>query len=293
MQKKITKAILPVAGFGTRFLPATKAQPKEMLPIFDTPAIQYIVEEAVQAGIKDIIIVTGRGKRAIEDHFDANFELEHALFEKKKSKELAMIQQISDMANFVYVRQPRPLGDGHALLCAQSLIEDDESVVVLFGDDLVDNQGGKNAVEQLMEVHESTGESVVLLEKVPKERLSQYGVVDFKPKGKHDGQIHRFVEKPSIEDAPSDLGVIGKYILTPSIWHKLKTTAPGPDGEVRLANAFSDYLGDHGKIYGRILEGQRFDTGDKMGFLKATLHFALKREDAAVKEALRDFVALQ
>jgi len=222
--KPITKAILPVAGFGTRFLPATKAQPKEMLPIFDTPAIQHIVQEAVEAGIKDIIIVTGRGKRAIEDHFDANFELEHALFEKKKMKELEMVQELSDMANFVYVRQPQPLGDGHALLCAQSLVEDDESVVVLFGDDIVDNPKGDNAVKQLMKIHEETGESVVSLEKVAKDLVSQYGIVE---------------------------------------------------------------------IFGCALQGERFDTGDKLGFLKATLHFALKQETEAAKEALKQFIAKQ
>jgi len=291
--KKITKAILPVAGFGTRFLPATKAQPKEMLPIFDTPAIQHIVEEAVAAGIEDIIIVTGRGKRAIEDHFDANFELEHSLFEKKKMKELEMVQELSDMANFVYVRQPQPLGDGHALLCAQSLVEDDEAVVVLFGDDIVDNQKGVNAVEQLKEVYESTGESVVLLEKVPDERVSQYGIVDYTKVDKAHGKVSRFVEKPDLKDAPSNLGVIGKYILTPDIWHKLRTTAPGPDGEVRLANAFADHLMDNGKIYGRILEGERFDTGDKLGFLKATLHFALKQDTDGAKEALSEFISKQ
>lgn len=291
--KPITKAILPVAGFGTRFLPATKAQPKEMLPIFDTPAIQHIVKEAVDAGIKEIIIVTGRGKRAIEDHFDANFELEHALFEKKKMQELEMVQKLSDMANFVYVRQPQPLGDGHALLCAASLVEEDESVVVLFGDDIVDNPKGDNAVQQLMNVHEATGESVVLLEKVPKARISQYGVVDYAKAGDHHGLVSRFVEKPTPEEAPSDLGVIGKYILTPDIWHKLKTTSPGPDGEVRLANAFADHLADSGKIYGCALQGERFDTGDKVGFLKATLHFALKQDTEGAKEALQQFMAKQ
>jgi len=291
--KPIRKAILPVAGFGTRFLPATKAQPKEMLPIFDTPAIEHIVREAVAAGIEDIIIVTGRGKRAIEDHFDSNFELEHALFEKKKMKELEMVQRLSDMANFVYVRQPQPLGDGHALLCAKSLVEEDEAVVVLFGDDIVDNDGGLNAVQQLMETYHETGESVVLLEKVPDDRVSQYGIVDYTKADKHHGVVSRFVEKPALADAPSNLGVIGKYILTPNIWHKLKTTSPGPSVEVRFANAFADHLADNGKIYGRILEGQRFDTGDKIGFLKATLHFALKQETEAAKATIREFIAKQ
>lgn len=291
--KPIKKAILPVAGFGTRFLPATKAQPKEMLPIFDTPAIEHIVREAVAAGIEDIIIVTGRGKRAIEDHFDANFELEYALTAKKKFKELEIVQKLSSMANFVYVRQPQPLGDGHALLCAKSLIEDDEAVVVLFGDDIVDNGDGKNAVQQLMDVYEQTGESVVLLEQVPDERVDQYGIVDYTKVDAHHGTVSRFVEKPKLADAPSNLGVIGKYILTPNIWDKLKTTKPGPDGEVRLANAFADHLEADGKIYGRILEGQRFDTGDKIGFLKATLHFALKQETDIAKATIKEFIAKQ
>jgi len=291
--KPIRKAILPVAGFGTRFLPATKAQPKEMLPIFDTPAIEHIVREAVAAGIEDIIIVTGRGKRAIEDHFDANFELEYALTEKKKFKELEIVQKLSNMANFVYVRQPQPLGDGHALLCAQSLVEEDEAVVVLFGDDIVDNEGGKNAVQQLIDVYEATGESVVLLEQVPDERVDQYGIVDYAKVDENHGVISRFVEKPKLADAPSNLGVIGKYVLTPNIWQKLKHTKPGPDGEIRLANAFADHLEADGKIYGRILEGQRFDTGDKIGFLKATLHFALKQETEIAKATIKEFIAKQ
>ncbi len=291
--KKIKKAILPVAGFGTRFLPATKAQPKEMLPVFDTPAIQYIVQEAVEAGIEDIIVVTGRGKRAIEDHFDANFELEHALQEKGKIKELEMIRGISDMANFVYVRQPQPLGDGHALLCAKSLIGEDEPVVVLFGDDIVDNESGKNAVQQLIETYERTGDSVVLLQQVPDEKVHQYGIVDFNADTEFDGVISEFVEKPTKEEAPSNLGVIGKYILTPEIWEKLVHSKPSKDGEIRLANAFEDHLAANGAIRGRILEGERFDTGDKMGFLQATIHFALKQENQGVKDTLRKYISLQ
>jgi len=287
--KKITKAILPVAGFGTRFLPATKAQPKEMLPIFDKPAIEYIVKEAVDAGITDIIIVTGRGKRAIEDHFDANFELESALKEKGKFEELELIRNISNLANFIYVRQPKPLGDGHALLCAKSLIGKDESVVVLFGDDIVDNHDGENAVQQLIEVYEEVNNPVVLLEKVSKDRVDQYGIVDFQPQTKFSGVISEFVEKPNPEDAPSDLGVIGKYIITPKLWEKLEKTQPGKDGEIRLANAFEDFLKDNGKIHGRILEGTRFDTGDKLGFLKATFHFAMKENDPRIKEAFKNF----
>lgn len=289
--KKITKAILPVAGFGTRFLPATKAQPKEMLPIFDTPAIQHIVEEAVAAGITDIIIVTGRGKRAIEDHFDANFELEQALIEKGKEKQLELVRSISNLANFIYVRQPQPLGDGHALLCASSLVEPDESVVVLFGDDIVDNHAGPNAVEQLMQIHEETnGKSVIMLEEVPDDRVDQYGIVDYTPQGVHHGLINSFVEKPDPGEAPSNLGVVGKYIITPEIWDYLKKTKPGKDGEIRLGNAFTDCLEAGGEIYGRVLSGERFDTGDKIGFLQATLHYALKSESHQAREALQKYI---
>lgn len=292
MSKKIKKAILPVAGFGTRFLPATKAQPKEMLPIFDTPAIQFIVEEAVAAGIEDIIIVTGRGKRAIEDHFDANFELEHILRAKGKEKELEQVRQISSLANFIYVRQPMPKGDGHAILCAKSLIEKDEAVVVLFGDDIVDNQGGQNATQQLISVYEQKKSPVVLLEEVPLEDVQKYGIVGWEGKGLV-GKINDYVEKPIPADAPSNLGVVGKFVITYEILELLEKTSPHQDGEIRLANAFKDYLSRGGDLHAKVLEGRRFDTGDKLGFLKATLHFALKKENShagKVLEALKEFL---
>lgn len=290
---KIKKAILPVAGFGTRFLPATKAQPKEMLPIFDTPAIQFIVEEAVEAGIEEIIFITGRGKQSIENHFDANFELEYILKQKGKLESLEMIQKISKMANFSYVRQPNPMGDGHAILCAKNLIEKDEAVIVLFGDDLVDNQNGKNAVQQLMDVYDKTGKSVILLEEVAKEETKKYGIVDYKKEGDKYGKITDFVEKPAPEEAPSNLGVIGKFVLTPELLETLEKSGPCADGEIRLANAFMETLKNGGEIYGKILEGKRFDTGDKLGFLKATLHYALKKETESVADALRDFLFIK
>ncbi len=286
---KIKKAILPVAGFGTRFLPATKAQPKEMLPIFDMPAIQFIVEEAVEAGIEDIIIVTGRGKRAIEDHFDANFELEQALKGKGKEKELEMINKISNLANFIYVRQSQPLGDGHAILRARDLIGENEPVVVLFGDDIVDNPSGINATQQLIEIYEQTKNPVVLLDRVLKTEVNKYGIVEWDEKEKNSGMINSIVEKPSIETAPSDLGIVGKFILTPEVFKVLEKTNPGEDGEIRLSNAFIDYLGQDGALQGRILEGQRFDTGDKLGFLKATLYYALKNENHKIGNNLREF----
>lgn len=287
---KIKKAILPVAGLGTRFLPATKAQPKEMLPIFDTPAIQLIIEEAVAAGIEDIIIVTGRGKESIENHFDSYFPLEYSLEKKGKTKELEMVRHISNMARFAYVRQSQPLGDGHAILQAKSLIGADESVIVLFGDDLVDNGKKDNAVEQLIKVWEKTNASVVLLEEVAKKDTDKYGIVDFDFIDKQHGYINKFVEKPKPEEAPSNLAAIGKFIITPEIFTALETTKAGPDGEIRLANAFADHLKQAGKLYGKILEGTRFDTGDKIGFLNATLHYAMKKDEEAVKKALQNFM---
>lgn len=290
--KRIRKAILPVAGMGTRFLPATKAQPKEMLPVYDTPAIQFIVEEAVKAGIEDIIIITGRGKRAIEDHFDANFELEYALDQKGKHAELDLIRQIGQMANFVYVRQPQPLGDGHALLCAKDLIGEDESVVVLFGDDLVDNPGGPNAVEQLLLLYHETGDPVVLLERIDPKDSKKYGIAD----GEITGDrclIQNFVEKPTPQEAPSNLGVVGKFILTPEIFRRLERAQACGDGEIRLANGFMEYLQEGGVLRGKVLEGTRFDTGDKLGFLKATLHYALKKENGNVAPALKSFLMME
>lgn len=287
MNKKITKAILPVAGFGTRFLPATKAQPKEMLPLFDTPGIQLIIEEAVQAGIKDIILVTGKGKRSIEDHFDSDFELESILSNKNKQKELEMIKSISSMANFAYVRQSAPLGDGHAILEAINLINPDESVVVLFGDDVVDNQGGKNSVQQLIETFEKENSSVVMLHEVLPSEVDKYGIVDYQKISKNHGIINRFVEKPSLGTAPSNLAAIGKYIITPEILSYLKNAKPSKDGEIRLANAFEEALKNNVKISGRILEGKRFDTGDKIGFLQATIHYAIKKEGQKAIEAIK------
>ncbi len=287
---KITKAILPVAGMGTRFLPATKAQPKEMLPIFDTPAIQLIIEEAVSAGIEDIIIVTGRGKQSIENHFDDHFELEYALQQKGKQKELDMVKNISRLANFIYVRQAEPLGDGHAILQAKKLIGPHESVVVLFGDDLVDNGAGKNSVEQMIRIWKKEKLPVVLLEKVPDEDTHKYGIAEYQPIDKKYGQVTGFIEKPKSGTAPSNLASIGKYILTPEIFQILEQTKPDKDNEIRLANAFVNYLARTGKLYGKILEGKRFDTGDKMGFLQATLHYAMKKNPKSVEQTLKAFI---
>lgn len=284
MPQKITKAVFPAAGFGTRFLPVTKAQPKEMLPIVDKPVIQYLVEEAVASGITEIIIVTGRGKRSIEDHFDNSFELEYNLVEKGKHSLLKEVRKISQLAKFIYVRQPKPLGDGHAILCAKEVIGN-EPFAVLFGDDLVDSK--VPALKQLINVYEQTGSSVIALEKINKKDTDKYGII--KPKnsqkistGANQRQtiyeIENFVEKPRPQNAPSNLGIIGKYILNPEILQILKKTKPGLDGEIRLIDGFMK-LKNEQKIYGVEIEGTRYDTGTKFGFLKATIDFSLKRKD--------------
>jgi len=275
--KKIRKAVFPAAGFGTRFLPVTKSLPKEMLPIVDKPVIQYLVEEAVAAGIEEIIIVTGRGKRSIEDHFDYSFELEHTLVEKGKHSLLKEVQGIANLAKFVYVRQPMPLGDGHAILCAKELIGD-EPFVVLFGDDIVDHK--IPAIKQLINVYNKTGRSVIGLEKVDKKETDQYGIIKPK-KQKQPGRIYEIenlVEKPSPEKAPSNLAIIGKYVVTPEIIKALEKSKPSHGGEIRLIDGFRE-LKKKQAIYGYEIEGKRYDTGNKLGLITATIDFALKRKD--------------
>lgn len=274
--KKIRKAVFPAAGFGTRFLPVTKSQPKEMLPIVDKPVIQYLVEEAVESGIEEIIIVTGRGKRSIEDHFDHSFELEHTLVEKGKTELLKAVREIEKLAKFVYVRQPLPLGDGDAILRAKEIIGD-EPFAVMFGDDIVDHK--KPALKQLIEQYEKTESSIIALEKVPGDDISNYGVI--KP-ASSDGRLHEvesMVEKPKPEDAPSDLGIIGKYIATPEVITALEKSSAGhDDGEIRLIDGFIE-LQKTQKVYGYEIEGKRYDTGNKLGLITATIDFALKRDD--------------
>lgn len=271
---KIRKAIIPVAGFGTRFLPATKAQPKEMLPIVDKPVIQYLVEEAVASGIEEIIFVTGRGKRAIEDHFDHSFELEYNLVEKGKNSLLKEVRRISDLANFAYVRQPQPLGDGHAVLCAKRLTNN-EPVAVLFGDDVVDSK--VPCLAQLIKVFEKYGDPVVALEKVPKKEVFRYGVVEPIELAPRTYQIKNIVEKPKMNEAPSDLIIVGKYIITPEVFQILEKNSK-QSGEIRLADALKEYLKQK-PVYGYQFEGKRYDCGDKLGFLKATVDFGLKHKE--------------
>ncbi len=283
---KIKKAIFPVAGFGTRFLPATKAQPKEMLPVVDKPVIQYLVEQAVAAGIEEIIFVTGRGKRAIEDHFDYSFELEKTLVEKNKLDLVAKVQAIERLAKFSYVRQPLPKGDGDAINCAAHLIGQDEAILVMFGDTLYDSQ--ISPVKQVMDVYEKYGDSVIGLSEVQPEELSQFGVIDGIPLGDDVYEIKKFVEKPKIKDAPSNLVQVGINIITPDILRVLKTIDCGKSGEIRLADAYEALLQEGRVIYGKKLAGEWLDTGNKFNFIKATIKLGLKDQEIGAK--LKQFI---
>lgn len=272
---KVKKAVFPAAGLGTRFLPATKAQPKEMLPLVDKPVIQYVVEEALASGIEHVIVVTGRGKRAIEDHFDVSVELEHFLRERGKEALLDEVRAISDMVGFSYVRQKEPLGLGHAVLAAKHLVGN-EPFAVFLGDDLIESN--VPAMKQLMEVFERTGSSVLAVERIPRSMSDSYGIVKVK-EGK--GRVHEvqdLVEKPRPEDAPSDLAIIGRYILTPEIFAHIEKTAADTRGEIQLTDALRSLLTEQ-PLHACEFEGKRYDTGHKLGFLKATVEFALKRAD--------------
>jgi len=273
--KKVRKAVIPAAGLGTRFLPATKAQPKEMLPIVDKPTIQYIVEDAVRSGIEQIVIVTGQSKRAIEDHFDYPFELAHRLRQQNKLEELAEVERISDLANFVYVRQKQPLGNGHAVLVAKEVIGD-EPFAVLWGDDLVDAE--VPFVQQMMNVYYRYGASVLAVMRVPPQNVSKYGVIEAKAVGDRIYEVSDLVEKPPVEEAPSDLAVVTGYILTPEIFEELERTPPGKGGEIWLSDAIKTLMRRQ-KVFALEFEGKRYDAGNKLEFLQATVDFALKRED--------------
>jgi len=283
--QKIKKAILPVAGFGTRFLPATKAQPKEMLPVVDKPVIQYLVEEAVAAGIEEIIFVTGRGKRAIEDHFDTSFELEYNLVEKDKMDLLEEVRRISGLAKFSYVRQPKPLGDGHAILQAAHIVGD-EPVLVIFGDCLYDSNVPASA--QLIETFEKYGDPVIGLSEVEKKDVSKFGVIDGVKLDDHTWEIKNMVEKPKMEDAPTNLVAVGKYIITPAVFETLANMKSGKSGEIRLADAFDIMLGEDKPLYGKILEGTWLDTGNKLNFMKAAIHLGLKHSE--IKDDLKKYI---
>ncbi|HJM83566.1 MAG TPA: UTP--glucose-1-phosphate uridylyltransferase GalU [Nitrospinota bacterium] len=272
---KITKAVFPVAGMGTRFLPATKASPKEMLSLVDKPLIQYVVEEAVDAGIEQIIFVTGRSKNSIEDHFDRSVELELLLERKGDTKKLDLIRHISEMCEFSYVRQKEPKGLGHAILKAKNLVGD-QPFAVLLGDDIIHTEKDP-AIGQLIRVHEQTNSPVIAVERVPENEVSAYGVIDPESAEGRLNKIKGMVEKPPLDKAPSNLAIIGRYILSPEIFDFIESTAPDAQGEVQLTTALNDFL-QHGPIYGYEFEGTRYDAGDKLGFLKATVEYALRSD---------------
>jgi UTP--glucose-1-phosphate uridylyltransferase len=285
---KIKKAIFPVAGFGTRFLPATKAQPKEMLMVVDKPVIQYLVEQAVAAGIEEIIFVTGRGKRAIEDHFDYSYELEKTLVEKNKLDLLKKVKEIENLAKFSYVRQPIPLGDGHAVLCAAHLVEDDEAVLVMFGDTLYDAE--ISPVKQVIDTYEKYQATVIGLSEVKPEEVSQFGVMGGVDLGEGVYEVKEFMEKPKMNEAPSNLVQVGINVITPDIIKILRNMPHGKSGEIRLADAYDEMLQQGKPLYGKKIVGEWLDTGNKFNFIKATLKFALKDREigVAVKKLINE-----
>jgi UTP--glucose-1-phosphate uridylyltransferase len=275
---RVRKAVFPAAGLGTRFLPATKAQPKEMLPLVDKPIIQYVIEEAVAAGLTNIIIVTGRGKNAIEDHFDVSYELERLLQERGKTDLLDQVRAVSNMINVSYVRQGEALGLGHAVLVARDLVGD-EPFAVMLGDDIIDSR--IPCMKQMVEVFGRHQGPVIAVHRVPRDEISNYGVIDGDCCEDGEDRVYRIrdlVEKPSADEAPSDLAIIGRYILTPDIFEALATTPRDAAGEIQLTNGLRA-LKDRRPMYGYRFDGVRHDAGNKLGFLKATVEFALKRED--------------
>ncbi len=272
---KVRKAIIPAAGLGTRFLPATKAQPKEMLPIVDKPTIQYIVEEAIASGIEDIMIVTGRGKRAIEDHFDKSYELEDELKKKGDHDLLNLVKDISNLVNIHYIRQKEPKGLGHAIYCAKAFIGN-EPFAVLLGDDIVDSE--VPCLKQMIEVYDKYKLTVIGVQHVPWDDVSKYGIVSCKNIEDRLFKVDDLVEKPDKESAPSDVAILGRYIITPRIFSHLENAVPGKGGEIQLTDALRNLMVEE-CIYAYDFIGNRYDVGNKLGFLKATVEFALKRDD--------------
>jgi UTP--glucose-1-phosphate uridylyltransferase len=272
---KVKKAIIPAAGLGTRFLPATKAQPKEMLPIVDKPTIQYIVEEAIASGIEEILIITGRNKKSIEDHFDKSIELELELEKAGKSELLELVRDISDMVDIHYIRQKEPRGLGHAIHCAKTFVGN-EPFAVLLGDDVVDSE--TPCLKQLIDCYSEYKTTILGVQTVAKENVSKYGIVD----GIHiEDKVYKvkdLVEKPSIEEAPSNVAILGRYIITPEIFNILGNTKPGKGGEIQLTDALKTLISKEA-MYAYNFEGKRYDVGDKLGFLEATIEFALKKEE--------------
>ena len=272
---KLRKAVIPVAGLGTRFLPATKTVPKELLPIVDIPSIQYVVQEAVDAGIQEIIFVTGRGKDGIEDHFDEAPDLEQILAERGQTETVEMLRRIAEMTEVVSVRQKKPLGLGHAVLCARDLVGD-EPFAVMLADDLIDNE--IPCIRQLLEIFDEKKESVIALMKVPQDEVQRYGVIKGKEIKRHLYQIEATVEKPLPKDAPSRMAIIGRYILRPEIFAILQRLPSGKGGEIQLTDGLAQLVSER-KVFGWEFEGERYDIGDKFGFVRATVAYALKRPD--------------
>lgn len=281
---KVRKAVFPAAGLGTRFLPATKASPKEMLPLVDKPLIQYGVEEAVDSGIEEVVIVTGRGKRAIEDHFDVSFELEYELKQKKKYKLLNEVERISNLVQFSYIRQRKALGLGHAVLTAENLVNG-EPFVVILSDDIIDSK--VPVTRQMLDVYVKYNGPIVAICEVDRKDVSSYGVIDGVEVEDGVFKIRDMVEKPSVDEAPSNLAIIGRYVLTPDIFEALRTTEPGRGGEIQLTDALRAVMKNR-PVYGYKFEGTRYDAGDKIGFLKATVEYALK--DASLGREFRAYL---
>lgn len=284
MKKTVKKAIIPAAGLGTRFLPATKSQPKEMLPIVDKPTLQYIIEEAINSGIEEILIITGRNKKSIEDHFDKSVELELELQQKGKTEMLEMVQEISNMVNIHYIRQKEPKGLGHAIHCAKSFIGD-EPFAVLLGDDIVDSD--TPCLKQLIDAYDEYKTSILGVQEVAKEDTNKYGILDCKYIEDRVYKVKDMIEKPNVEEAPSNIAILGRYIITPAIFEILENQAPGKGGEIQLTDALKT-LASHEAIYAYNFEGRRYDVGDKLGFLEATIDFALKRDN--LKNGLMNYM---
>jgi len=272
---KVRKAIIPAAGLGTRFLPATKAQPKEMLPIVDKPTIQYIVEEAIESGIEDIIIVTGRNKRAIEDHFDKSYELEEELRKKGKQDLLSQVQDISNLVDIHYIRQKEPKGLGHAIHCAKSFIGN-EPFAVLLGDDIVNSE--VPCLKQMISIYNEYKTTVLGVQHVPQEDIPKYGIVSCKQVDDRVYKVKDLVEKPDIENAPSNIAILGRYIISPHIFEFLESATPGKGGEIQLTDALKSLISNEA-IYAYDFEGKRYDVGNRLGFLEATVEYALTRDD--------------
>ena len=281
---KVRKAIIPAAGLGTRFLPATKAQPKELLPIVDKTTIQYIIEEAVESGIEEILIITGRNKKSIEDHFDKSVELELELEQKGKTEMLEMVQKISNMVNIHYIRQKEPKGLGHAIYCAKSFIGNDP-FAVLLGDDIVDSE--TPCLKQLINAYDEYKTSILGVQEVAKEDTDKYGILDCKHIEDRVYKVKDMVEKTNVDEAPSNIAILGRYIITPAIFEILENQEPGKGGEIQLTDALKT-LGQQEAIYAYNFEGRRYDVGDKLGFLEATIDFALKRD--SLKDGLMEYI---